>query len=267
MTRSSENTPQLRQDRTVRGSVAACLATHAGASKDGATAAVAARHSRTSSSRSSSYCSDAGGACADVVCSDVGGACADVVSVADEEKARLVSRLEVLKEGLNCMKKKQATTARPFPQAPPPLQKSPPGPKKKDSQAAVAASRCGKSPKTRRGRKKTGKHAPVAEASSGGSLVAAPLAAGHVASCAGSASARNEELGGGASLRGEQKIIASETVAAATAVKGTASATNKGNGRIASPRGEEEIQTSSSSSTGKIGASTAPTWCVGLGRR
>ena len=176
--------------------------------------------------------------------------------------------MEVLKEGLSCMKKKQATTAQPFLEAPPPLQNSPPGPKKTDSQAAVAASRCGKSPKTRRGRTKTGSHAAVAEASSGGSLVAAPLAAGHVASCAGSASARNEEPGGGASLRGEQKIIASETAAAATAVKGTASATNKGNGRIASPRGEEEIQTSSSSSnTGKIGASTAPTWCVGLGRR
>jgi hypothetical protein len=85
--------------------------------------------------------------------------------------------------------------------------------------------------------------------------------------CAGSASARNEEPGGGASLRGEQTIIASETVAAATAVKGTASATNKGNGRIASPRGEEGIQTSSSSSIGQIGASTAPTWCVGLGRK
>ena len=103
-------------------------------------------------------------------------------------------------------------------------------------------------------RKKTGSQAAVAEASSGGSLVAAPLAAGHVASCAGSASARNEEPGGGASLQGEQQIIASETAAAATAVKGTASATNKGNGRIASPRGEEEIQTSSSSNAGKIGA-------------
>jgi hypothetical protein len=150
-----------------------------------------------------------------------------------------------LREGLHRVKKTQAKTARETPPPPAPLFGEGPSPQPKQEA------------KLRPPTKKQNALAAVAASSSGRNLAAAGLAAGEtdrkgLAAGAGSAPARNEEPGRGASLGCGEAIEASVPAAAAPAGVGSASARDEGPRGGAAWRGEDKIQDRSSSSSGKI---------------